>query len=432
MDRFLPDRVTQLLIALLLWIAPSACTTTNDLRAAEDATKIYELRYSIDLTGGKPSAKAAIQTGNNARLLRELSFAIDADRHSNFSADGELTIADGRVTWAPPRSGGALRYDVRIDDQRQSGSFDARMTDDWAIFRGGDVFPPARSRTVAGAESAAILELKLPDGWSAVTPYLSGDGDFEYEIVNPTRAFDRPTGWIVTGDIGVRRGRIAGVRVAIAGPTGQGLRRMDIMAFLRWTLPAVVETFPSMDERLVIVGANDPMWRGGLSGPGSMFVHADRPLISENGTSTFLHELVHVAMGAAGSRHDDWLLEGLAEYYSMKILASTGTLSNRRTELTLQDLAEWGESVDDLFVGSSRGPVTARAVTLLAELDGYLAEQSAGEIGLDEVVIAMIDAGGVYDYSSLCEATAIVTGNKVPVLEPSQVPGAPSVPECQI
>ena len=50
-----------------------------------------------------------------------------------------------------------------------------------------------------------------------------------------------------------------------------------------------------------------------MSGPGSLYVHADRPMISENGTSTMLHELVHVAMGVSGSAHDDWLVEGLAE-----------------------------------------------------------------------------------------------------------------------
>ena len=50
--------------------------------------------------------------------------------------------------------------------------------------------------------------------------------------------------------------------------------------------------------RLLIVSAGDPMWRGGLSGPSSMFLHSDRPLISENRTSTLLHEL-----GAHRARH---------------------------------------------------------------------------------------------------------------------------------
>ena len=207
---------------------------------------------------------------------------------------------------------------------------------------------------------------------------------------------------------------------------------MDIMAYLNWTLPTLRSVFPSLDSRLVIVGAGDPMWRGGLSGPGSLYVHADRPMISENGTSTMLHELVHVAMGVSGSEHDDWLVEGLAEYYSTKILRVTGTLSERRSTLTLAELGEWGGPVDNLFVRRSSGPVTARAATLLAELDAYLLEASRGRRSLDDVVGRMIESELPYDYRSLCVAARHIARRPVPMLSPDAVPGAPAESECMV
>ncbi len=110
------------------------------------------------------------------------------------------------------------------------------------------MFPPAATRTTVDANSVARLELDLPEGWSALTGYLSGDGEFSFPIDNPERRFDRPTGWILAGEIGVRRGLIADTRVAIGSPVGEGVHRMDIMAFLNWTLPTLRSVFPTLDQ----------------------------------------------------------------------------------------------------------------------------------------------------------------------------------------
>jgi hypothetical protein len=419
--------------ALAACLALAGCAQPLVTAAVEEKTRerTYELLYTAEFEKGSSIAAVSIGTGRDARRFRQLRFDFDPGRYSDFRGDGELVVDDGELVWRPPRDGGTLRYRVRVPHQRVNGSYDAYVADDWALFRGGDLFPPATTRAVVGAKSLARLRFVLPEGWSAITPYLTGDGDLEFDVVNRERRFDRPTGWMLVGEMGVRRGRIAGRRVAIAAPKGEDFRRMDMMAFLNWTLPAVTRIFPTMDPRLVIIGAGDPMWRGGLSGPGSLFVHADRPLISENGTSTFLHELVHVAMGAAGPEHDDWLLEGLAEYYSIKILRISGSLNGRRMTLALRDLDDWGAGVDDLFVRHATGPVTARATTLLAALDKSLTADSPDGRGLDAVVAVMIENGGIYDYESLCTAANTVMRGPVPILDPSRVPGAPDVAACR-
>jgi len=229
--------------------------------------------YSVRIVDSKNDiAQASIRVEQESRRLRELRISIDPDRHTDFSGDGNISESEGKLIWQPPRKGGTLSYTVRISQQRDSGAYDALKTKEWALFRAGDMFPPATTRTTVGTNSVARLELDLPEGWSALTPYVSGDSDFSFPIDNPERRFDRPTGWILAGDIGVRRSFIGDTRVAIGSPVGEGVRRMDIMAFLHWTLPALRSIFPAMDSRLIIVSAGDPMWRGGLSGPGSLFV----------------------------------------------------------------------------------------------------------------------------------------------------------------
>jgi len=423
-------RQVRIIVLLAVFGAGACAHVSAETSRSAEKERPYGVFYVLEIEAGNDTASASIRVEQNVRRLRELSFNIDEDRLSNFSGDGEVTQDDGRLTWKPPREGGTLRYDAVIPQKRRSGKYDARMTDDWALFRIGDMFPPAATRTSRDAESVAELELTLPDDWSALTPYLSGDDKFSFPFDNPERRFDRPTGWVLLGSIGVRRGKIADTRVAIGSPTGENFHRMDVMAFLNWTLPGIREVFSTLDDRLVIVSAGDPMWRGGLSGPGSLYMHADRPLISENGTSTLLHELVHVAMGVSGSAHDDWIVEGLAEYYSIKILRTTNTLSERRMELALADLKEWGKDVDDLFVRRASGEVTAKATTVLAELDAYLRSQSSDAHSLDDVVALMIERGDAYSYPALCAATRDVLDAGVPLLAATALPGAPDVENC--
>jgi len=413
----------------------TACTQSLALPPAEAGaeSKTYTIVYTVTITDRDDDrAKASIRVEQESRRLRELRFTIDPQRYSDFTGDGDISESDGKLIWRPLRKGGTLSYTVRISHQRGSGAYDALKTKNWALFRGGDVFPPATTRTTVGAKSVARLELDLPDGWSALTPYLSGESKLSFPIDNPARRFDRPTGWILAGDIGVRRAYIGDTRVAIGSPLGEDVHRMDIMAFLSWTLPTIRSIFPTMDPRLIVVSAGDPMWRGGLSGPGSLYVHADRPMISENGTSTMLHELVHVAMGAAGSGNDDWLVEGIAEYYSIKILRATGTLNHRRGTLTLAELQKWGDPVENLFVSQSSGPVTARAATLLAKLDAWLIEESRGKRSLDDIIGQLIQSEQLYNYRSLCIAAREIARKPVPLLAPDAVPGAPDEPECMI
>ena len=128
------------------------------------------------------------------------------------------------------------------------------------------------------------------------------------------------------------------------------------------------------------------MWRGGLSAPRSLYLHLDRPMISENATSTLLHELTHVITRIRGQRDDDdWLAEGLAEYYAVELLYRTGGMTDARHQRTLDWLADWGKNVKSLRAERSSAETTARAVLLLIEVDREITKATDGKKNLDDV-----------------------------------------------
>ncbi len=191
---------------------------------------------------------------------------------------------------------------------------------------------------------------------------------------------------MLIGKIGVRSERIHHVNSIIAAPEGESARRQDTLAFINWNLPKLLDVFPDFPKRVLIVSAGDPMWRGGLSGPGSIFLHSDRPLISENRTSPLLHELVHVALGIRGDNESDWIVEGLAEFYSIQTLRRSGGIGQKRYEQAMDNPEEMGASAHRRYSPrASTGATTARAVLVFQQADAEIRAVTNGAKSLDDV-----------------------------------------------
>jgi hypothetical protein len=266
-------------------IAAACALAAPNARAQSPASSSYDVRYEVRIVPTEKTAHVALHVTDPAHVFRSLRFRVDPERQLAFRGDGHVVVEEATVAWTPPRGGGVLRYAVRIDHLRDESSYDARCTRRFTLLRGDDLVPRARVRTEGHAHSKAVLELVLPQGWSAVLPYAPIDDD-SWSIERPERRFDRPVGWLLLGRLGVLRERVAGVHVALGAPVGNGMRRQDLLALLRWTLPALRKIAP-LPDRLALVGAADPMWRGGLSAPKSAYLHASLPLIAEDGTAPF-------------------------------------------------------------------------------------------------------------------------------------------------
>lgn len=348
------------------------------LADADDS--VYQLAYSAEFHPVDGHALARIEVVQRGGRLRLLDFNAPPNRYLDLSGDGGVTRSGDRLLWKVPAEGGVLRYRMPINNRR-GDSFDALMTADHMLMRLDDLFPSARARTLVGSASEATLMLSGPEGWSFESGY--GRVDRPRVVANAERRFVRPVGWLAAGNLGVRRDTISDRAIVVAAPKGSGLRRLDVLAFLNWTLPELLAIAPDFPHRLLIVGGTEQMWRGALSAPNSIYLHPARPLVSENATSTLLHELVHVAMSASPVAGDDWIAEGLAEYYSLTLLRRSGGISHRRYQTALADLREWSERDQGGLTDPSTGADTAYAVTLFRELDLELA--AAGR-SLDIVV----------------------------------------------
>jgi len=403
-------------------LAATSCGT--QVADPQQASKplAYRLEFAVAPDPATGSVEVTLDLQQPRSLLRQLRLRRD-DRLSDIRGDGEIILTDDEVLWSPPAMGGSLHWHVAVSHRRNGDGYDAWLGPDFGLFRAEDVIPRAASRTLRGARSETWLSFRLPSAWTAVTQYRSAR---QIRIRNTARRLDLPSGWIVMGELGVRREKIAGVRVAIAGPIGQSIRRLDTLALLNWTLPELARILPNMPSRLTIVSAGEPMWRGGLSAPQSLFVHADRPLISENATSTLLHETVHLAFGISAIDGYDWIVEGLAEYYSLELLVRSGTISHDRFEQARADLDAWARRSRRLCATTSTGATTALAVGVLASLDREIRTASEGKASLDDLVQHLVARTRRVDLDALIEAGREILGHDPESLSPDRLPGCPA------
>lgn len=349
----------------------------------------YKLDYWVQFLPEKEGALVEIRV-NNGELLQKIRFDNSNGIYSEIRANGKLTVKEKQICWELPARDAKLSYFVKLTHERSPGKFDARITTEWALFRGDDLIPPIETIEVPNAFAIAHLEFVLPDSWKSIQTGWPRKKNNIFIIDNPDRLFDRPTGWMIAGKVGVRRATIKKTEISVGAPAGEGMRRMDVLTFFNFVWPELHKAFEKTPKKLLVVGAGDPMWRGGLSASNSLFLHSDRPLVSENGTSPLLHELTHmvtrISGKTTGSSNDDWIAEGLAEFYSFELLYRADGMTNARRTKILRGLAKWGSDVKHLRKNKSTGAITARAVVLFDELDNEIRKRSKNKYSIDDVV----------------------------------------------
>jgi predicted metalloprotease with PDZ domain len=372
------------------------------------ATQKVDLDYRVKFLPESDQAEVSLTLEKGERVVSMAFNLGDKGYYSDFSGDGWTQKGAEQGLWQPTKGKATLSYRVRINHERSDGRYDAHMNKDWALLRGDDLVPAVQLRQLGKTELVSRLQFELPDGWSSVQTGWPRIGKHQFRIDNPQRKFDRPTGWIIAGKIGARRAKLGDTEVTIAAPVGEGMRRMDILTMLTFVWPEAQAVFPRDPGKLLIVGAGDPMWRGGLSASNSYYMHADRPLVSENGTSSLVHELVHVFSRIQARDRSDWITEGLAEYYAIELVHRAGGLSEDRYQKIREQLIGWSKSVESLRSASASGPITARAVLLLQELDREIRQKTKGSTAprsLDDVTrgLMRLDKATTKDFIEISE-----------------------------
>lgn len=399
--------------AALLALVSLASLALSDVAMAK--IHYYDATYRATFKPGADHVAVELKLSGD-KLPSKVVLRVDPQRYREFHSSEPLEVSDKEVVWRPQGRQSSLRYQFSIKHQRSSGSYDSYSTDNWALFRGDYLSPGMQVTAARNLRSHTLLEFDLPQGWSAVTPYNTS-GELQFRVDDPKRRFDEPEGWMLVGKIGVRSERIHHVNAVIAAPEGDSARRQDMLAFINWNLPKLLEVFPSFPKRVLIVSAGDPMWRGGLSGPASVFLHSDRPLISENRTSPLLHELVHVALGIRGDNESDWIVEGLAEFYSIQTLQRSGGIGKKRYEQAVENLQKWARRAPTLFAKSSSGATTARAVLVFQDADAEIRSLTNNAASLDDVARKLAVERGEVSLVQLQEIAQQVAGKPLQSLQ---------------
>lgn len=357
--------------------------------------KKVDLDYHVKLLPQSDQAEVRLSLSQGS-AVRSLNFDLGRDGdYSDFKADGQWSVSEHRGLWQPSADKASLTYRVRLTHARKPGIYEARMTPGWALFRGEDLVPTARLDQQDGVELVSRLVFELPAGWNSVETAWPRIGPHKFRIDNVSRLFDRPTGWMLAGDLGSRRVRLGETDVTVASPKGQAMRRMDVLTLLTFVWPQVEAAFPRHPAKLLLVGASDPMRRGAFSARDSIYLNSRTPLVSENGSSPLVREVVQ-AIGRFND-HDtsDWISEGLGEYYAIELLRRAGGITDERYQAIQARLAKDGKNVTSLRGEHVSGATVSRAVVVLQELDREIRVKTHNKRSLDDLAQAVMRANSI-------------------------------------
>ena len=378
------------------------------------------LDYHVQLLPKSDQAEVRITLAEGS-AVRSLDFDLGAPGiYSDFKADGQWQLnvdpAHSRGLWRPAPGSASLSYRVRLNQPRKNGTFDTRISANWALFRGEQLIPPANLDQQDGVELMSRLEFELPKGWKSVETAWPRIGKNRFRIDDVSRLFDRPTGWMLAGNLGSRRTTLGETEVTVSAPKGQGMHRMDVLTVLTFVWPQMQAVFPRNPAKLLIVGAGSPMWKGSAAGRNSIYLYSGLPLVSESGSSPLLREVVQLFSGINDEPGHDWIGEGLSEYYAIELLRRAGGMSDERYQALQHKLNAAGKNVTRLRGQQANAAMVARAVTLLQALDREIRLQTHSKRSLDDVSQALMRMDKV-NTASFIQLSESVLGGTSEVLD---------------
>lgn len=365
------------------------------LASGQALAKKVDLDYQVRLLPDSRQAEVRLTLAEGS-AVRSLDFDLGtAGAYSDFLADGQWQAQNGRGIWRPAAGKTSLSYRVLLDQQPQGAGHETRITAHWAVLRGEQLVPPARLDQQDGTELVARLTFDLPKGWKGVETAWTRIGRQKFRIDDVSRLFDRPTGWIVAGNLGSRRARLGETEVTVAAPQGQGMRRMDTLTLLTFIWPQLQAVFPRNPDKLLVVGARDEMWRGALAGNNSLYLYSAGPLINERGGSPLLRELVQLFAQINDREGSDWLGESFTDYYAVELLRRAGGISDDRYAALQARLHKHAAKVASLKGSKADAGQIARGVLLLQALDREIRLHTHDKRSLDDVARALMRLSSV-------------------------------------
>lgn len=363
------------------------------------ARETFSVTYTIRIDPAEPARAQVRWTLTGIDEIEGLRLRFDPQRFEGFSGSGVIDERRGEIRWFPNGPYAELHYVALIDHRRAPGKgYDSYAGDGWILSRTAAFFPRStasfRHDVEPFPESRARLVFRLPREWESATVFPS-DGLNSYVVETPHRRFDHPRGWLLLGHIKRADATIGNTAVTIARAPGVTHKVDGAIGLLQKALPPLLAMFRQPLPRLLIVLGPDPMWRGGLSGEESFYMHGDRPLRSRDHTSPYLHELFHVAAPFRPAPDANWVTEGLAEYYSIELPRRDGSLSEAAYQRALELFCEHGVWGRNFTLDPSPALRNNSAPLVMWALDRRIRTATKDTRSLDDVVTALALDGGM-------------------------------------
>jgi hypothetical protein len=379
---------------------------------AAPAHETFSVTYTVEVASAAATTATVRWELAGIDELQRVRLRFDPARFDGFEGSGTLERRRGEILWSPNGPYAHLTYRAALRHRRAPDKgFDSYVGDGWIVTRTTALFPRSavlfRGEVEAEPESRARLVFRLPSRWDAVTAMpTAGPRQF---VVESRGRFDHPHGWLMLGRFHRTDATVHGTAVTIAGVPGTGVPPDRVLALLDRALPIVHELLGARSRLVIVIGA-DPMWRGGLSGEDSFYMHGDRPLQTPDRTSPYLHELFHVSAPFRPGWDAHWITEGLAEFYSIEVQRRIGTLDDAGYTKALRLFARYGLWDHDFTRDQARAIHNNSAPLVLYALDRRIRRSTDGARGLDDVVRTLAQEGGVVTTARFLGAVRRVAG----------------------
>jgi len=383
---------------LLAVLTLGSTATATEMNASISARETFSVTYDVTIDRADPARARVRWELSGIDEIERVRLRYDPERFEDFAGSGTLERRRGEIVWTPNGPYAELRYVVNVEHRRAPGKgYDSHAGDGWILSRTSGFFPRSavlfRKDVEPHPESRARLVLRLPSDWTSAT-VLPSEGSARYLVETPRQRFDHPRGWLAFGRLKRTDATVASTALSIVRVPGVTNRVEPVLELMQRALPMVATLFDRSLARLLIVIAPDPMWRGGLSGEESFYIHADRPLRSPDYTSPYLHELFHVAAPFRPQADAHWVTEGLAEYYSVELQRRIGILSEGHFQRALELFAEHGVWNQDFTHTSTPALHNNSAPLVMYVLDQRIRAATGNLRGLDAVVSSLARDGG--------------------------------------
>lgn len=410
----------------------------------------YSIDYRIKVTREnflKPSVTMELRGADEVLSVTSL---LPDKRYLRFRGDGVVTQIASDVVWRPQGLRSSLMYDVVVPHERRSGVYDSYGKTDWVITRTGDLIPRKRILFRDAAKSYTTVSFDLPEDWRVITAMpRSGPAQFS-AVSEDDKRYDNPTGWLIYGKVKKSVVTFKDVNITIAYPerfvrpsrSKDPAQAAKHKKYLDWfhgkikqaeeiygkVIPVMVAFMPRYSKEFLVILGKSPMWHGGLSGESSLYIHRGVPNIASDSSSTLVHEYFHVSAGFEKDPRDaEWFVEGLAEYFSMRLLFDAGIVSREDFQQGVDKHAAKGLWGANLTRTKNNAALYKNSTVVLFYLDELIRAKTENRKSLKDVIALLDDEGKpistamlrakleeLYGASLSAEFAAYVTGGKKP------------------